>query len=79
VYKQMATNKNNLEEIAKQPSDDMNMIMQKMDKELNRVKSEAFGKVKEQKNNGGCKELDKLRRRRLSCSVQTILIIMTKI
>ena len=62
MYRQMTTNNNNLEEIAKEPSEDSNMIMKKMDKELNRVKSDAFGKVKERKNNGGCKELDKLQK-----------------
>lgn len=62
VYRQMTTNNNNLEEIAKEPSEDSNMIMKKLDNELNRVKSEAFGKVKERKNNGGCKELHKLQK-----------------
>ena len=62
LYREMTTNNNNLDSIAKENSEDSDRIMKKMDNEMNRIKSEAFGKVKEKKSKGGCKELDKLQK-----------------
>ena len=59
AYKQMTTSNAVLEEISKDTSEEPNKIMMKMDKELDKVKYQAFGRVKERKVSM-CKDLDKL-------------------
>ena len=60
AYKQMTSCNAVLEEIANDTSEDTNKIMVKMDKELDKLKFQAFGKVKEKSRDSMCKELDKL-------------------
>ena len=62
TYKEMAAGNNKLIEIANANSEDSNDIMKKIDNELDKIRYQAFGKVKEKSKKTTIKEIDVLQK-----------------
>ena len=60
AYEEMITDNDKLKDIARGAINDPDIIMSKIDKELERIKYKTFGKAKEQIKSKGNKELEAL-------------------
>ena len=66
-YKKLTEENPKLEEVAKDTSNDPDQMMNKLDKELNRIKYISFGKVKIRQKPKCNKELENLQNEKIKC------------